>query len=128
MQATLKSAGMTLIEIMIVIVIVGILAGVAYPNFIDYVREARRADAMGQLLTLQMAQEEYRLKNTSYASIADLGITLTSDFYDFTVTNVGGETYTLTAIAKSTQVNDTGCTEITLNQNDQKAPAVCWER
>lgn len=128
MQATLKSAGMTLIEIMIVIVIVGILAGVAYPNFIDYVREARRADAMGQLLTLQMAQEEYRLKNTSYASIADLGITLTSDFYDFTVTNVGGETYTLTATAKSTQVNDTGCTEITLNQNDQKAPAVCWER
>lgn len=128
MQAKLKSAGMTLIEIMIVIVIVGILAGVAYPNFIDYVREARRADAMGQLLTLQMAQEEYRLKNTSYASIADLGITLTSDFYDFSVTNIGGETYTLTATAKSTQVNDTGCTEITLNQNDQKAPAVCWER
>ncbi|MBY6063597.1 type IV pilin protein [Pseudidiomarina sediminum] len=128
MQVKLKSAGMTLIEIMIVIVIVGILAGVAYPNFVDYVREARRADAMGQLLTLQMAQEEYRLKNAAYANIATLGITLSSDFYDFSVTNIGAETYTLTATAKGTQVNDSGCTSMTLNQNDQKAPAACWER
>lgn len=128
MQVKLKSAGMTLIEIMIVIVIVGILAGVAYPNFVDYVREARRADAIGQLLTLQMAQEEYRLKNAAYANIATLGITLSSDFYDFSVTNIGAETYTLTATAKGTQVNDSGCTSMTLNQNDQKAPAACWER
>ncbi|RUO74419.1 prepilin-type cleavage/methylation domain-containing protein [Pseudidiomarina sediminum] len=128
MQVKLKSAGMTLIEIMIVIVIVGILAGVAYPNFVDYVREARRADAMGQLLTLQMAQEEYRLKNAAYANIATLGITLSSDYYDFSVTNIGAETYTLTATAKGTQVNDSGCTSMTLNQNDQKAPAACWER
>lgn len=73
MQAKLKASGMTLIEIMIVIVIIGIIAAIAYPNFVDYVREARRADAMGQLLTLQMAEEEYRLKNTTYADIATLG-------------------------------------------------------
>lgn len=128
MQAKLKHTGMTLIELMIVVVIIGIIAGIAYPNFVDYVREARRADAMGQLLTLQMAQEEYRLKNTSYADIATLGITLSSDFYTFSVSNIGAETYTLTATATGGQVNDTGCTALTLNQNDQKSPAECWER
>ncbi len=128
MQAKLKQAGMTLIELMIVVVIIGIIAGIAYPNFVDYVREARRADAMGQLLTLQMAQEEYRLKNTSYADIATLGITLSSDYYTFAVSNVGAETYTLTATATGGQTNDTGCTTISLNQNDQKTPAECWER
>ncbi|RUO47626.1 type IV pilin protein [Pseudidiomarina aquimaris] len=128
MQVKLKQAGMTLIELMIVVVIIGIIAGIAYPNFVDYVREARRADAMGQLLTLQMAQEEYRLKNTSYADIATLGITLSSDYYTFSVSNVGAETYTLTATATGGQTNDTGCTTITLNQNDQKSPAECWER
>lgn len=128
MQAKLKQAGMTLIELMIVVVIIGIIAGIAYPNFVDYVREARRADAMGQLLTLQMAQEEYRLKNTSYADIATLGITLSSDFYTFSVSNIGSETYTLTATATGGQTNDTGCTTLTLNQNDQKSPADCWER
>ncbi|WP_417688057.1 type IV pilin protein [Pseudidiomarina sp.] len=128
MQVKLKQAGMTLIELMIVVVIIGIIAGIAYPNFVDYVREARRADAMGQLLTLQMAQEEYRLKNTSYADIATLGITLSSDYYTFSVSNIGAETYTLTATATGGQTNDTGCTTITLNQNDQKSPAECWER
>jgi type IV pilus assembly protein PilE len=128
MQAKLKQAGMTLIELMIVVVIIGIIAGIAYPNFVDYVREARRADAMGQLLTLQMAQEEYRLKNTSYADIATLGITLSSDYYTFAVSNIGAETYTLTATATGGQSNDTGCTTISLNQNDQKTPAECWER
>ncbi|RUO61839.1 type IV pilin protein [Pseudidiomarina insulisalsae] len=128
MQANLKQSGMTLIELMIVVVIIGIIASAAYPNFVDYVREARRADAMGQLLTLQMAQEEYRLKNNSYADIATLGITLNSDYYNFSVSNIGAETYTLTATATGGQVNDTGCTTISINQNDRKTPAECWER
>lgn len=128
MQAKLKASGMTLIEIMIVIVIIGIIAAIAYPNFVDYVREARRADAMGQLLTLQMAEEEYRLKNTTYADIATLGVGASSDFYTFSASNLGAETYTLTATATGSQTNDTGCTTISINQNDQKTPAECWER
>lgn len=128
MQVKLKTSGVTLIEIMVVIVIIGIIAAVAYPNFVDYVREARRADAMGQLLTLQMAQEEYRLKNTSYADIATLGVGVSSDFYTFSTSNLGAETYTLTATATGSQTNDTGCETISINQNDQKTPAECWER
>ena len=128
MQAKIEQSGMTLIELMIVIVIIGIIAAAAYPNYVDYVRESRRADAMGQLLTLQMAQEEYRLKNTAYAAYADLGVTASSEFYTFSVSNVGAESYTITATATGGQANDTGCTTLSINQNDQKTPAECWQR
>lgn len=128
MQDKTCSRGMTLIELMVVVAIIGIIAAAAYPNYVDYVRESRRADAIGQLLSLQMAQEEYRLKNPSYANIATLGVTLSSDYYTFSVSNIGAETYTLTATATGGQANDTGCTTLNLNQNDEKTPADCWQR
>ncbi|GAB3290126.1 MULTISPECIES: type IV pilin protein [Pseudidiomarina] len=127
MQVEKKLSGMTLIELMIVVAIIGIIAAIAYPNFTDYVKQSRRADAMGELMKLQMAQEEYRLRNTSYATIADLGFTSSSEFYTFSVSNLGAETYTLTATAKGAQVSDTECATMSINQNDQKTPTTCWQ-
>ena len=126
MQVKKALRGMTLIELMIVIAIIGIISATAYPIYVDYVREARRADAISQLLNLQMAQEEYRLRNTSYATLDQLGGAVPSEFYDFSVTNVAAETYTLTATAKGSQTADTACATMTLNQNDQRSPAGCW--
>ncbi|RUO78349.1 type IV pilin protein [Pseudidiomarina taiwanensis] len=126
MQVKKALRGVTLIELMIVIAIIGIISATAYPIYVDYVREARRADAVSQLLSLQMAQEEYRLRNTSYAMLDQLGGTVPSEFYDFSVTNVAAETYTLTASAKGSQTVDTACATMTLNQNDQRSPAGCW--
>lgn len=127
MQVEKKLAGMTLIELMIVVAIMGIIAAIAYPNFTDYVKQGRRADAMGELMKLQMAQEEYRLRNTSYASIADLGFTSSSEFYTFSASDLGAETYTLTATAKGAQASDTACATMSINQNDQKTPTTCWQ-
>lgn len=127
MQVEKKLSGMTLIELMIVVAVIGIIAAIAYPNFTDYVKQSRRADAMGELMKLQMAQEEYRLRNTSYATIADLGFTSSSEFYTFSVSNLGAETYTLTATAKGAQVSDTECATMSINQNDQKTPTTCWQ-
>ena len=127
MQVEKKLAGMTLIELMIVVAIMGIIAAIAYPNFTDYVKQGRRADAMGELMKLQMAQEEYRLRNTSYASLADLGFTSSSEFYTFSASDLGAETYTLTATAKGAQASDTACATMSINQNDQKTPATCWQ-
>lgn len=126
MQVKNSLKGMTLIELMVVVAIIAIIGAVAYPLFTDYVREARRADAISQLLTLQMAQEEYRLRNTSYADLADLGTTVTSEFYAFSASNIGSETYTLSATAIGVQVNDTECATMTINHNDQRTPAECW--
>lgn len=127
MQVEKKLAGMTLIELMIVVAIMGIIAAIAYPNFTDYVKQGRRADAMGELMKLQMAQEEYRLRNTSYASLADLGFTSSSEFYTFSASDLGAETYTLTATAKGAQASDTACATMSINQNDQKTPTTCWQ-
>lgn len=55
----LRSQGFTLIELMIVVVIVGILAAVAYPSYQEQIRQARRADAQTSLLELAQFMERF---------------------------------------------------------------------
>ena len=55
-----KVQGMTLIELMIVVVIVGILAATAIPSFQRQVIRARAAEAPAMLGQIRMAQESYR--------------------------------------------------------------------
>lgn len=59
--------GVTLLEVMIVVVIVGILAAVAIPAYNSYVTRARRTDAFDALLTVRAAQEMYRAERGFYA-------------------------------------------------------------
>jgi type IV pilus assembly protein PilE len=109
-----------LIELMIVVVVIAILAAVALPNYSDYVRRSRRADAHAMLQAAQLAQEKWRLSNTTYtATVSDLtGVTGTSEggYYTLGIANNTATGYTLTASAVNgtTQANDTGCTSITI--------------
>jgi|GEM_PF-888458 len=59
--------GMTLLEVMIVVVIVGILAAIAIPAYTNYVTRARRADAFNALLTVHAAQEMYKAERGFFA-------------------------------------------------------------
>jgi type IV pilus assembly protein PilE len=61
-----RSAGFTLIELMIVVAVVAILAAIAYPSYQEQVRKGRRADAMAQLVTLAQAYERYYTSNNTY--------------------------------------------------------------
>lgn len=60
--------GFTLIELMIVVAIIGILAAVAVPSFIDATDEARAARIQADLSTIGSAVEIYYAKNGSYPS------------------------------------------------------------
>lgn len=56
--------GFTLIELMIVVVIVGILAAIAFPSYIDSVQKSRRADAYDALLDCASSQARFFSTNT----------------------------------------------------------------
>lgn len=70
MRQSLRQAhcGFSLIELMVVVVIAGILAAVAYPMYTSFLQRSRRADAMAVLTAVVQAQERYRTNLSSYAS------------------------------------------------------------
>lgn len=66
--------GFTLIELMFVVVIVGILAGIAYPSYMDQVRKGKRAKAQAFLMDLAQRQQNYLIVRRRYAvSLQELG-------------------------------------------------------
>jgi type IV pilus assembly protein PilE len=66
--AARSGRGFSLIELMIALVVLGLLAGVALPSFLDAIRKSRRSDAMTALNTVMQAQERFRSNRAAYAS------------------------------------------------------------
>ena len=139
-----NSRGFTLIEVMIVVAIVGILASVAYPSYLDSLRKSRRSDAVQGLAQLQQAQERWRANNTAYATNSvlatawpnGLGITVATSggYYTLQITGTPtGSAYTATATAVSgtSQSSDTNCTTLTVtvaNGSAINTPTTCWSK
>lgn len=62
--------GFSLIELMIVVAILGVLAGIAYPSYQDYVRRGVRAGAQSYLSDLAQAQELRYQNARAYSDVA----------------------------------------------------------
>lgn len=69
-----RSSGFTLMELMITVAIIGILASIAIPAYSSYVIRGKRSDAKAALLSAQLLQEKYRANNTTYGTLAQIGI------------------------------------------------------
>lgn len=125
-----KQSGFTLIEVMIVVVIIGILASIAYPSYQEYVRRANRAEGQAFLQDLAARQERYFAQNNSYivavSDIAKLGGKTSSETGKYNLSAVTNtNSYTLTATPTFT---DTKCGNLTLNALGTKGANAtdCW--
>ena len=143
-----RQTGITLLEMMIVLVIVAILVAVAYPSYQDHIVRSNRAVGASTLLEVAARQEQFFANNASYASTtAQMGYpaayhvdrdgeqgTAASSIYLITVANVSTAPeldYTLTAAPQNWQTRDTDCGSLTLNDRGVKDRTGtgdrCWE-
>lgn len=115
--------GFTLIELMIVLVIIGIVASIAYPSYTRYVQKSVRTDAHAGLM--QAASELERCYTRTYVySNCPLDDPFLSPEHNYEIeAEISGSGYLLTA---STDQND-GCEKaITLSSSGERLPNDCW--
>ena len=87
--------GFTLIELLVVVLIMGILASVAMPQYFKSVEKSRAAEATSVLSSIASAQERaYMQKGTYVTSLADLDVGVSNLSY-FTVSSGPGATTTM---------------------------------
>ena len=124
-----QQSGFTLIEIMVVVVIIGLLAAVAIPQYDQYVRNARRTAAMGCLMEQAHFMERFYSANMTYAGAAPPACPgEVRQFYNFNVANLGATTYTLTAAPGGVQAADP-CGNLSVDQTGNRLAAGggnCW--
>lgn len=135
-----RSAGFTLLELMIVVVIIAILAAIALPAYSKYVQRTRRSDGQSWLLNAQQAEEKFFYRCNRYGSMQEIygtvalncatapaaGTAIESPQKYYTVsitsisaTTVANPTYALKATPENAQVNDP-CGSLTLDSTGAK--------
>jgi len=130
-RAMSAERGVTLIELMVVVVVIAILGSIAVPTYRNYVLRAQRSDATTELLRIRSAQEKFFLQNHRYAADTDemsdappggLGISATSEhgLYQLSLVSpdpgrAGVVSFLATATAIAGQTDDGQCQTFTVN-------------
>ncbi|MGA2189592.1 MAG: type IV pilin protein [Steroidobacteraceae bacterium] len=144
MHPARKSAGFSMIELVVAMVVVAILAAIAIPSYSNYTLQAHRTDAKTALLDLASLEERYFSVNNSYTAVpASLGYTafpqtVGSGYYQVqtpvvvAATTAAPATYSLQALPIGTQLaKDTQCQSFTLTSTGQQTAlpdptSSCW--
>jgi type IV pilus assembly protein PilE len=117
-----KQSGVTLIELMIVVAIIGIIAAIAIPSYRRYVMRANRADAKTALLQTAQLLERCYTNSAPYAynsatCVAAVTLPYNTDAGTYAIDGVAGaQVYVLTATPLAGQVGDTDCGTFRITQ------------
>ena len=92
-----KKSGFTMLELLMVVIIIGILATLALPQYMGFVEKARAAEAISTIGAIRTAENLYKLENGTYsANASNLAITVPTS---------GASTYWLYSVSGA---SDTG--------------------
>ena len=116
---------------MIVLVVIAVLAAIAYPSYQKHVIKTRRVAAGACLLQLAQFMERYYTTKMTYASAALPTTTCQTELTDFYTFAFNGTptatTYAIRATAKGVQASkDSACTPLQITNTGSKTPATCW--
>ena len=131
--------GLTLIELMTVVAIVGILSAIVVPSYLEQVRRGRRASATAMLHEVLQHQERFYSENNTFTDdMEDLGYgagpTYLSENGTHTITlaeGPSGDLETSVTISATPVVPDEQCDVLTLSSDMSRgasgtAPERCW--
>ena len=132
------SRGVSLIELLIVVVIVGILAAVAYPSYRQYVVRAKRVEAKAPLLQIATNQERHYLQNNTYTKdMTKLGFKSSGNqlsdtgTYKINVDTASANGYTAKATYQKTDAEASKCAWYQIDGTGAKTSGPyddCWTR
>lgn len=128
-----RTAGFTLVELVIVMAVLAILSAIAIPNYSEYVMRGHRAAAQSYISDVASRQAQFFLDRRAYAAtVAALNLAVPPDIANrynvVIVANAGPPaTFTVTATPMGTQLNDR-CGALTIDQAGAKTAAAtrCW--
>jgi type IV pilus assembly protein PilA len=72
LKAFRKQEGFTLIELMIVVAIIGILAAIAIPNFLQYQMKSRQSEAKTNVTSIKTSQLAFQGERGCFGSLAPM--------------------------------------------------------
>lgn len=131
-----KQLGITLIELLITVAIVGVLGAVAYPSYTGYVADSNRTEAKRELARVANKMEQYYVDHRVYTDdmkLLGLGedpFITENGHYSIDTSEQTDGTFTLTATAEGTQLSvDPECTTLSLSHTGKKTAetSTCWD-
>ena len=138
MQLRKHMRGITLIELMIVVVVVSILAAIAFPNYQEFAARAKRNEARAALLQIATNQERFYLNNYTFTQdLIALGFGTTptwptpTGYYEIEVTAADAVNFTATATYLQGGSEANKCANFTINGRGAKTSGPdtnCWTR